>query len=154
MRVFRGVFMIILREVDQYNFNDCIDLKRESNLFVGSAEYVLANAYIYRYDSTAYAIYDDQTVVGLVIICDRPEQGRAYSFTELFIADDYQRKGLGQAAVEEIMRKLRSEKRSDIAEIQVHYTNEPAIKIYERCGFSEIERAKWNNDFIVMQADI
>ena len=146
--------MITLHEVDQYNFNDCIDLKRESNLFVGSAEYVLANAYIYRDDSTAYAIYDDQTVVGLVIVCDRPEQDSAYSFTELFIADDYQRRGLGQAAVEAIMRKFRREKRSDIAEIQVHCANEPAIKIYERCGFSEIKRAKWNKDFIVMQADI
>ena len=146
--------LITLREVDQYNFNDCIDLKRESSRYVGSAEYVLANAYIYRNDSTAYAIYDDQTVVGLVIICDRPEQGRAYSFTELFIADNHQRKGLGQAAVEAIMRKFRNEKRADIAEIQVHCTNEPAIKIYKRCGFSEIERAKWNNNFIVMQAVI
>ena len=146
--------MITLREVDQYNFNDCIDLKRESNLFVGNAEYVLANAYIYRNDSTAYAIYDDQTVVGLVIIRDRPEQGSAYSFTELFIADDYQRKGLGQAAVEMIMHKFRKDKHSAVAEIQVHCTNGPAIKIYERCGFSEIKRAEWNNDFIVMQADI
>lgn len=88
--------MITLREVDQYNFDDCMQLKRESSLFVGSAEYVLANAYIYRSDSTAYAIYDGQTVVGLVIVRDRPEQGSAYSFTELFIADDYQRKGLGK----------------------------------------------------------
>ena len=146
--------MITLCEVDQYNFDGCMQLKRESNLFVGSAEYVLANAYIYRSDSTAYAIYDGQTVVGLVIVRDRPEQGSAYSFTELFIADDYQRKGLGQAAVEMIMHKFRSENLSNIAEIQVHCANEPAIKIYERYGFSEIKRAKWNNDFIVMQADI
>lgn len=146
--------MITLREVDQNNFNECISLKRESNLYVGSPEYVLANAYIYRSDSTAYAIYDDETVVGLVIILVQPEQGRAYSFTELFIADDQQRKGFGQAAVEAIMRKFYDEKRSDIVEIQVHCANEPAKKIYERCGFSEIGRAKWNNDFIVMQSKI
>lgn len=146
--------MITLREVDRYNFDDCVNLKRESNLFVGSAEYVLANAYIYRSDSTAYAVYNDEIAVGLVIICDRPEQGSAYSFTELFIADDWQRKGFGQAAVEAIMQKFQDEKRSDIAEIQVHCENEPAIKIYRRCGFSEIGRAKWSNDFIVMQAKI
>ena len=146
--------MIFLREVDQTNFNDCMGLKRDSFLFVGGPEYVLAEAYIYRDDCTAYSICDENTVVGMVIIRDRPKTGKAYSFTSLFIADDFQRKGLGQAAVEEIMKKLRDERRSDYAEIQVHCANEPARKIYERCGFVEIKRAEWNNDFAVMRTKI
>ena len=49
------------------------------------------------------------TPVGLVIIRDRPEDGYPYSFTGLFIADDFQQKGLGREAVEAIMNKFRTE---------------------------------------------
>lgn len=146
--------MVTLCEVDQTNFDECMSLKRESCLYVGSPEYVLANAYIYRNDCTAYAICNGQTAVGLVIILDRPQQGEKYSFTELFIADDCQRRGLGQAAVEAIMQKFREERRAEIAEIQVNAANEPAIKIYKRCGFEEVGRADWSSDFLVMRAKI
>ena len=52
-------------------------------------------------NSTAYAICDKDTIVGLVIVRDRPEaDNRYYSFTELFVADDFLGKGYGNQAVE------------------------------------------------------
>lgn len=146
--------MVTLREVDITNFNEVVNLKRDSIQYVGGPEYILAEAYIYRNDCTAYAIYSDDTVVGLVIVRDRPEEGYPYSFTGIFIADDYQRKGYGQAAVEAIMQKFRTDRLRNVAEIQVHCKNEPALKIYRRCGFSEVKRAEWNADFLVMRAVI
>ncbi len=146
--------MVTLREVDITNFSEVVNLKRESVQYVGSPEYVLAEAYIYRDDCTAYAIYADERAVGLVIVRDRPEEGRPYSFTGIFIADDEQRKGYGQAAVEAIMRKFREERLRADVEIQVHSQNEPALKIYRRCGFKEVGRAKWNGDFWVMRAEV
>lgn len=146
--------MITLREVDAANFNEVINLKRESFQYVGGPEHVLAEAYIYRSDSTAYAICSDGAPVGLVILRDRPEEGYPYSFTGIFIADDQQRKGFGRAAVEAVMEKFRQERLRGEVEIQVHCQNGPALKIYRSCGFEEIRRAQWNADFLVMRAKL
>lgn len=146
--------MVVLKEVDMHNFDDIVNLQRESVQYVGGPEYVLAEAYIYRSDSTAYGIYSGDMPVGLVILRDRPEEGYPYSFTGLFIADGFQRKGLGQEAVEAIMEKFRAEGLRDSVEIQVNQSNIPAKKIYQRCGFKEIRHANWNPDFIVMRAEL
>ena len=144
--------MVELREVSQENFYDCIELKRESNRYVGDAEAVLAEAYIFRENSTAYAICDGDRVIGLVIIKDRPEEGEdCYAFTDLFIADDFQRKGYGNQAVEAIIGKFRLEKKRSVVELQVHQSNEIAIRIYEKYGFVKVGNAKWDESFEVMQ---
>lgn len=72
--------MVVLREVDQQNFEECCGLKRQSSKFVGNAESVLAEAYIFRAHSTAYAIYNDDIVIGLVIVLDRPRSCDKYYF--------------------------------------------------------------------------
>ena len=146
--------MVTLKEVDLGNFCEIVSLQRDSILYVGGPEYVLAEAYIYRDDSTAYGIYSDDTAVGLVILCDRPAEGKPYAFTGIFIADNYQRQGCGQAAVEAIMQKFRSEHLRDEVVIQVHEENAPALKIYRRCGFEEVKRAEWNRKFLVMRAKL
>lgn len=121
--------MVSLREVDITNFDEAINLKRKSTLYVGGPEYVLAEAYVYRGDSTACAIYADDIMVGMVIVRDHPRESCLYSFTDIFIADDYQRKGYGQAAVEALMHRFREERLRDHVEIQVHRENEPALRI-------------------------
>ena len=146
--------MVTLKEVDLGNFSEIVSLQRESILYVGSPEYVLAEAYVYRSDCTAYGIYSDGTAVGLVILCDRPAEGKPYAFTGIFIADNFQRRGYGQAAVEAIMQKFRSERLRDEVVIQVHEENAPALKIYRRCGFEEVKRAVWNPKFLVMRAKL
>ena len=140
-----------LQEVTSANFNECISLKRESSRFVGGAESVLAEAYIYRDDSLAFAICADNTIVGLVIVRVKPTDEYPYSFTDLFIADDYQHQGYGKRAVEVILDKFRNEKKSCLVRIQVHYSNEYAKKIYAQCGFKEIRKAEWNSDFLVLE---
>lgn len=144
--------MVVLREVDYQNFYDCLGLERESTRFVGSAESVLAEAYIFRENSTAYAIYQRDTVIGLVIVLDRPmNSDKYYSFTDLFIADDFLGKGFGKRAVQAILDKFRYEKKRDTVEIQVHQSNDIARRIYIQCGFEKIKNADWDQHFDVMQ---
>ena len=142
---------VFLQEVTPANFNECISLKRESSRYVGDAESVLAEAYIYRGDSLAFAICVNDTIVGLVIVRVKPSDGAPYSFTNLIIADNYQHQGYGKRAVEAILNKFRNEKRSCLVRIQVHYSNEYARKIYGQCGFREIGKAEWNSDFLVLE---
>ena len=143
--------MVELREVTQDNFYDCIELERKSNRYVGNAESVLAEAYIFRDCSTAYAIYHGDKVVGLVIIMDKPEEGSFYSFTDLFIADGFQGQHYGGYAVDAIIRKLEAEGKRDVIEIQVHNSNTIAKELYLKRGFVEVGNAKWDESFLVMQ---
>ncbi len=144
--------MVSLREVDRSNFDECRGLERKISLFVGDADCCLAEAYLFREYATAYAIYQDKTVVGLVIIMDRPEESdKFYSFTDLFIADDYQGKGYGKGAVQAIIEKLRHEKKRSAVEIQVHKANAIAKNIYLQSGFVKIKDSDSDNDFEVMR---
>ncbi len=147
--------MVELREVNQANFNDCVVLERKSSLYVGGAADILAQAYIFRQNSTAYAICDKDTIVGLVIVRDRPEaDNRYYSFTELFVADDFLGKGYGNQAVEAILRKFRAEGLRNQVEIQVHSSNQIAKKLYENHGFVKVGAAEWDEGFDVMRVEL
>lgn len=139
--------MIILREIDQSNFNECMGLERKSQKYVGDSSYVLAEAYIYRQHSTVYGIYNDEQMVGLVTLRDRPTLQK-YSFTDLFIADNYQNKGYAKETVKKIIEKFKIEGKADTINLCVHETNGIALKIYKDCGFREIKRATWDNSFI------
>ena len=145
--------MISLREITVQNFNECISLERRSQKYVGSAADVIAEAYIYRQNSTAYGIYLEDEIIGLVILKERPS-GSPYSFTDLFIADSYQNKGYGNAAVKLIIEKFQSEKSASYIEIQVHNTNQYAIRIYENNKFKVTGKAQWDNNFLVMQRNL
>lgn len=145
--------MIALREIDQSNFNECMNLERKSQRYVGDAPYVLAEVYIYRQHSTAYGIYNDDTMVGLVALRDRPTT-QNYSFTDLFIADNYQNKGYAKGAVKKIIEKFKAEGKADTIDLFVHETNDIALKIYKDYGFKEIERAAWDSSFIKCSINI
>ncbi len=142
---------IKLTEVTTSNFNECISLTRKSNRFVGDGEAVLAEAYIYRDDSVAYAICCEETIIGLVIVRILPTKEFPYSFTNLFIADDYQNQGYGKKAVKGILDLFKKEKKSDLVRIQVHKSNEVALKIYYSFGFVKKSEAKWDKDFLVLE---
>lgn len=98
-----------------------------------------------------YAICLHEIVIGLVIIRVYPTELRPYAFTELFIADEFQKQGFGKQAVEVILDKFRNEKKSKLVRIEVHQDNSIAIGIYKKCGFAEVKRAEWNHDFLVME---
>lgn len=141
--------MIYLRMVTQNNYYECLELNREQKDFVGDACAVLADAYIYRETSLAYAIYNDEYIIGLVIL-DEEGKNQAYEFTDLFIADDYRNKGYGENAVKEIINHfIRKDAKS--IHMQVNKSNEVAIHIYRKCGFSIKETSPWDNDFWIME---
>lgn len=141
--------MVFLQPVTMNNYDQCLNLKQEQTNFVGDAYAVLADAYIYRDTSLAYAIYCDDNVIGLVIL-DEEGKKQSYEFTDLFIADDYRNKGYGERAVKEIINHFISKNAKSI-HMQVNKTNEVAIHIYQKCGFSIIKTSPWNDDFWVME---
>ncbi len=141
--------MVHLKAVTIDNYYDCLGLNREDTKYVGSACNVIAEAYIYRETSLAYAIYNDDDIIGLVIL-DEERKNQPYRFTDLFIADDYRNKGYGEKTVRAIIDHF-IRKNAKSIQIQVHNTNEVAIHIYQKCGFVFKEVASWNDAFWVME---
>ena len=141
--------MVHLQPVTQDNYDDCLALKREETRFVGNARDVIADAYIYREASLAYAICHEDDVIGLVIL---GEQGKAhaYEFTNLFIADDYRNQGFGAKAVRAIIDHYIG-KGAKSVHMQVHKANEVAIHVYQKCGFVVKGTSRWDEDFLVME---
>jgi diamine N-acetyltransferase len=142
--------IISLKEVEADNFNDCMSLERKSTMYVGSAADVLAEAYIYRKNSSAYGIYLNDSVIGLVIILEKPS-ANYYSFTDLFISDPYQGKGYGKRAMQLIIDKFKNEGLSETVEIQVHISNKTEIHICKEAGFEIAGNAEWDSNFYVMR---
>ena len=141
--------MVHLKPVTQDNYYDCLQLKREETRFVGNACDVIADAYIYRETSLAYAIYHEEDIIGLVIL---GEQGKdqSYEFTNLFIADDYRNQGFGEKTVKAIIDHFIGKNAKSIR-LQVHKSNEVAVHIYQKCGFLIKGASKWDADFWVME---
>lgn len=141
--------MISLQPVTQENYYQCLELKREQFDYVGDARSVLADAYIYREGSLAYAIYSSDDVIGMVIM-DEEGREQSFEFTDLFIADDYRGKGLGEPVIREIIRHFAAKGAKSI-HMQVNKSNQVAIHIYEKTGFKIKETSRWDEDFVVME---
>ncbi len=141
--------MISLQPVTRENYNECLALERAQFDFVGDATAVLANAYIYRDSSLAYAVYEEDTVIGMVLL-DETGKDRSYEFTDLFIADNYRNQGYGDKAVKAILTHFAAKGATDL-HMQVHKDNKAAIHIYEKNGFSVKGTSPWDEDFLVME---
>ena len=141
--------MITLQPVTQENYNACLALERTQFDFVGDAAAVLANAYIYRDSSLAYAIYDEDTAIGMVLLDETGNEG-SYEFTDLFIADNYRNQGYGDKTVKAILSHF-FRKGATSVHMQVHKDNKTAIHVYEKNGFSVKETSPWDEDFVVME---
>ena len=141
--------MITLQPVTMENYDDCLALKREKHDFVGDACAVLADAYIYRETSLAYAICRDEDVIGLVILSERAKN-QSYEFTDLFIADDARGKGYGTNAVKAIIQHFTAKGAKSI-HMQVHKANAAALHVYHKCGFRVLKPCPWDDDFVIME---
>ena len=141
--------MITLADITEENLGHCEALEWKSQKYVGGPLWVIAEAYVHRQNTTAYAICADGVIVGLVnVIWNKRGE---YSFTDLFIADPYQNRGYGKQAVAAILDLFRARKEYPTVSIFVHDSNAVAIGLYRSCGFVVTGKAEWNEHFLVMR---
>lgn len=141
--------MITLVDITEENLGECEQLERKSQQYVGGPLWVIAEAYVHRDNTTAHAICVHNIVVGLV--CLIWDLKGSYSFTDLFIADNYQGRGYAKQAVKTIIDTFQRQRKHDTISIFVHDTNEKAIHIYKTCGFIFDGYASWDHHFIIMK---
>ena len=132
--------MTELRKITEDNFIDAFNLK----LAEGQDRYVshpirsLAQAYVYREQCQPFGIYEDDTMVGYVMVIydyDIPE----YDIWHMMIDESYQGRGYGGAALDRVLDYIRTKPfgSSDRVTLTCNKDNAQALKLYKSRGFTE-----------------
>ena len=128
--------MIRLMEIDKDNLDKVLELKirEDQAAYVSSVAFSLAQAYVYRKTAFPFAIYDDEILVGFIMM-GYYEGRKQYTLWKLLIDKRYQNMGYGRAAVNLGMNKLRD--MFDISEIYtgVILGNHAVKHLYSSIGF-------------------
>lgn len=130
--------MINLRIITEENFIEAFNLK----LCMNQGKYVshpvrsLAQAYVYRKQCQPFGIYDDEIMVGYVMVIydyDIPE----YDIWHMMIDERYQGKGYGSEALSKVFDYIKTKPfgSSDKVTLTCNKENVIAMGFYERNGF-------------------
>ena len=133
-------FMIYLRKITEENFIDAFHLKLASGQerFVSHPIRSLAQAYVYREQCQPFGIYEDETMVGYVMVIydyDIPE----YDIWHMMIDESYQKRGYGSAALDRVLDYIKSKPfgSSNRVTLTCNRQNIRALNLYQSKGFTE-----------------
>ena len=125
--------MIRLDSVNPDNWRLGLHVRDDQRKFVSDSCRILARAYAFRGSrSRAFIIYDDETPVGMAMYYDIED---AYNFSQFFIDERYQGKGLGYKAAEMILQEMKKD--GVYKKVVLCYVegDEAAKQLYLKLGF-------------------
>lgn len=130
--------MIILKEITKDNIDDVIALKvrEDQNRFVISNAESLAKAYVYSKTAYPFAVYDDETLVGFIMM-GYYELKDYYTLWEFMIDYRYQNKGYGRQALNLGLDFVKDKFNPDSIYTGVAPGNSVAKGLYESMGFKD-----------------
>ena len=131
--------MVELKAITEDNFIDAFNLKLASGqeAFVSHPIRSLAQAYVYRNQCQPFGIYDDEIMVGYVMVIydyDIPE----YDIWHMMIDEQMQGRGYGNKALERVIDYIKSKPFGNSGRIALtcNKNNPIARRLYESKGFS------------------
>lgn len=132
--------MIILREITRENIDEVLALNVDDNQksYVSTNAESLAQAYVYSDTAYPFAVYDDDIIVGFIMM-GYYEAKEYYTLWKLMIDKRYQNRGYGKEALKLGIRFLRE--RFEVSEIYTGVVPEniTAKNLYKSVGFKETE---------------
>jgi diamine N-acetyltransferase len=131
--------MVRLEKITEGNYEECLGLKVAENQtsFVSSNMKSLATAYVYYNRVTPFAIYDDELMVGFMLLRFNEEYNN-YFIWQLMIDERHQSKGYGKQAMVLAIEWMKKDERCH--EIVTTYIegNDQAKKLYTQLGFQQM----------------
>jgi diamine N-acetyltransferase len=132
--------MITLRVINEGNFQECIRLEVDDSQksFVARNVYSLAQAWLYSTNALPIAIYNDETMVGFVMLgVDYYNNGskKACGLWRLMIDTKHQDKGYGKAAMLKVIAYGKENLHSEEMRTSFVPGNDVAMKLYQNLGF-------------------
>lgn len=132
--------MINLRKITEENFIDAFNLKLapEQERFVSHPIRSLAQAYVYREQCQPFGIYENDTMLGYVMVIydyDIPE----YDIWHMMIDESKQRRGYGGAALDQVLDYIKAKPfgSSNRVTLTCNRDNIQALNLYKSRGFTE-----------------
>lgn len=132
--------MINLKEITEENFIHAFNLKlgKEQEKYVSHPIRSLAQAYVYREQCQPFGIYNEDEMVGYVMIIydyDIPE----YDIWHMMIDISKQGMGYGKAALKRIIDYIKTKPfgSSKRVTLTCDRNNSVALKLYHKTGFTE-----------------
>lgn len=129
---------VTLKSITEDNFIDAFNLKlkKDQEEFVSHPVRSLAQAYVYRDQCQPFGIYDDDRMVGYVMVIydyDVPE----YDIWHMMIDETQQGKGFGKAALKLILDYIEKQPfgNSDRVVLTCNKNNTYALNMYQSLGF-------------------
>ena len=140
--------MIFLCEINEENFRDTFKLKvsEEQKHFVAPAEFMLSRAYVYRETAEPLVIYNDNEMIGYLLIREYEDN---YCIDQFMIDKRYQGKGYGKKAMKLVLEKLRKERKYEKISLCYCEGDDAARNLYEGLGFNHTGEA--DEDEIIME---
>ena len=130
--------MIHLEKITEKNFIDAFGLKLDAGQerFVSHPIRSLAQAYVYREQCQPFGIYDEEVMVGYVMVIydyDIPE----YDLWHMMIDVSKQGRGYGRAALDQVLAYIRTKPfgASDRVTLTCNRENSRALRLYKSRGF-------------------
>ena len=130
--------MIHLEKITEKNFIDAFGLKLDAGQerFVSHPIRSLAQAYVYREQCQPFGIYDEEVMVGYVMVIydyDIPE----YDLWHMMIDVSKQGRGYGRAALDQVLAYIRTKPfgASDRVTLTCNRENSRALHLYKSRGF-------------------
>ena len=130
--------MITLQKVTKENLDDVLSLTvdKSQKTFVSSNAESLAQAYVYSETAYPFAVYDDETVVGFIMM-GYYEAKEYYTLWKFMIDKKYQHKGYGRKALELGIQFIKD--KFDAKEVYTGVVpgNDVAKNLYKSIGFKD-----------------
>lgn len=128
--------MIQFKSIDEDNFYDVIEMKLPDTEFVAENVYSLAEAWLSKGDMMPYAIYNDDTLVGFIMLEKNYKTG-GLGILRMMIAEEHQNKGYGKESLKLVMNNPEHYEDYDFIYLYVVSENERATYVYKKAGFYE-----------------
>lgn len=129
---------VALKEITEDNFIDAFNLKlgKDQEEFVSHPIRSLAQAYVYRNQCQPFGIYEDDRMVGYVMVIydyDVPE----YDIWHMMIDESEQGKGFGKAALKLVLDYIKKKPFGDSNRVVLtcNKNNQHALSLYQALGF-------------------
>jgi len=149
--------MVILKEITEDNFSECIELKvsEDQKAFVASNVYSLAQAWLYPKNARPFAIYNDEIMVGFLMLDIDfhwyGDKNTCYLW-RLMIDEKHQGKGYGKVAVKSAIEYLKENISPEKLKTSFVPGNDVVEKLYKSLGF--IATGEIDGDEIVMELNL
>ena len=147
--------MVSLKEITSDNYSECLALqvRDDQRDFVASNMKSLAEAWVFYKVARPFAIYNDDTMVGFLMVDIDPnlEGSNDLCFLWRFMIDaKYQGCGYGKAAMQEVIDYVKTNFNPKTFETSVVPGNDAAEKLYRSFGFKPDGRYDWGEKVLVL----